>query len=43
MRPVFGLAQNCLFTELYKPVNSNAQEDARAVIEILNILMLLGY
>ena len=43
MRPVFGMAQNCLFTELYKPVNSNAQEDARAVIEILNTLMLLGY
>ena len=43
MRPVFGLAQNCLFTELYKPANSNAQEDARAVIEILNTLMLLGY
>ena len=43
MRPVFGMAQNCLFTELYKPFNSNAQEDARAVIEILNTLILLGY
>ena len=43
MRPVFGMAQNCLFTDLYKPVNSNAQEDARAVIEILNTLSLLGY
>ena len=43
MRPVFGMAQNCLFSELYKPVKSNAQEDARAVIEILNTLILLGY
>lgn len=43
MQPVFGMAQNCLFTDLYKPVNSNAQEDARAVIEILNTLSLLGY
>ncbi|NES21258.1 MAG: hypothetical protein F6K41_20585 [Symploca sp. SIO3E6] len=43
MRPVFGMAQNCLFKELYRPVNSNAQEDARAVIEILNTLSLLGY
>lgn len=43
MQPVFGLAQNCLFTDFYKPVNSNAQEDARAVVEILNTLSLLGY
>ena len=43
MQPVFGIAQNCLFTDLYKPTNSNAQEDARAVVEILNTLSLLGY
>ncbi|ACB50799.1 unknown [Crocosphaera subtropica ATCC 51142] len=43
MRPVFGLAENCLFKELYQPVNSNAKEDARGVIEILNTLNLLGY
>ena len=43
MQPVFGLAQNCLFTELYQPANSTSQEDARAVIEILNTLTLLGY
>ncbi len=43
MRPVFGMAENCLFKELYKPVNSNAREDARGVIEILNTLNLLGY
>ncbi|BDA69518.1 hypothetical protein CAL7716_036840 [Calothrix sp. PCC 7716] len=41
IKPVFGLAQNCLFTDIYKPVNSNAQEDARAVFEILNTLSLL--
>ncbi len=41
MQPVFGLAQNCLFTDLYKPINSDAQEDARAVVEILNTLSLL--
>ena len=41
MRPVFGLAQNCLFRNLYKPINSNAKEDARAVVEILNTLDLL--
>ncbi|BAZ36984.1 hypothetical protein NIES4101_29050 [Calothrix sp. NIES-4101] len=41
MKPVFGLAQNCLFTDIYKPVNLNAQEDARAVFEILNNLSLL--
>ena len=43
MQPVFGMAQNCLFADLYRPVNLNAQEDARAVIEILNTLILLGY
>jgi hypothetical protein len=41
MQPVFGLAQNCLFTDIYKPVNPNAQEDARGVVEILNTLSLL--
>ncbi len=41
MRPVLGLAENCLFTELYTPVNSNAREDARGVLEILNTLGLL--
>ncbi len=43
MRPVFGMAENCLFKELYTPVNSNAREDARGVIEILNTLSLLGH
>lgn len=43
MQPVFGMAENCLFTELYRPANLNAQEDARAVVEILNTLSLLGY
>ena len=43
MRSVFGMAENCLFKELYTPVNSNAREDARGVIEILNTLTLLGY
>ena len=41
MRPVFGMAENCLFKELYTPVNFNAREDARGVIEILNTLGLL--
>ena len=41
MQPVFGLAQNCLFTSLYKPTNLNAKEDARSVVEILNTLSLL--
>jgi hypothetical protein len=41
MRPVFGMAQNCLFTDLYRPKNPDAQEDARAVVEILNILRLI--
>lgn len=43
MRPVFGMAENCLFKDLYQPVNSNAREDARGVIEILNTLNLLDY
>ena len=43
MQTVFGMAENCLFAELYRPVNLTAQEDARAVIEILNTLSLLGY
>ncbi|MGK7956066.1 MAG: hypothetical protein AB4063_12575 [Crocosphaera sp.] len=43
MRPVFGLAENCLFKELYQPVNSNAREDVRGVIEILNTLSLLDF
>lgn len=42
MRPVLGVAENCLFQELYEPINSNAREDARGVIEILNTLGLLG-
>ena len=41
MQPVFGLGQNCVFRDFYKPVNSYAQEDARAVVEILNTLSLL--
>ena len=41
MQPVFGMAQNCLFQERYKPANANSQEDARAVIEILNTISLL--
>ncbi|MEM6255561.1 MAG: hypothetical protein AAF821_21820 [Cyanobacteria bacterium P01_D01_bin.156] len=41
MRPVFGMAQNCLFTERYQPADAHAQSDARAVVEILNTLNLL--
>ena len=41
MQPVFSMGENCLFVDLYKPVNSDAQADARAVIEILNTLSLL--
>ncbi|QFS51808.1 hypothetical protein GXM_09302 [Nostoc sphaeroides CCNUC1] len=40
MRPVFSLASNCLFPETYSPIKSNAREDARAVVEILNTLNL---
>ena len=41
MQPVFGMAQNCLFQQLYKPANANSQQDARAVVEILNTISLL--
>ncbi|HEX4997547.1 MAG TPA: hypothetical protein VFY29_04950 [Terriglobia bacterium] len=38
MKPVFGVAYNCLFKELYAPVQANAREDARAALEILGTL-----
>ncbi len=41
MKPVFGLAFNCLFTEFYRPLQSSVQEDARAVLEILNTIGLI--
>ena len=41
MRPVFSVAENCLFKDFYKPINLKSQEDARGVIEILNTLGLL--
>lgn len=41
MKPVFGLALNCLFTDFYKPVLPSAQNDARAVLEILNTIGLI--
>ncbi|MCS7226935.1 MAG: hypothetical protein NZ821_08095 [Gloeomargarita sp. SKYB31] len=35
MRPVFSLAENCLFTTRISPRQATAREDARAVVEIL--------
>lgn len=41
MRPVFSLAENCLFNERYAPLTPAAREDARAVVELLNTLNFL--
>ena len=40
MRSVLSQPGNCLFTEWYSPKESDAREDARGVVEILNTLDL---
>ena len=41
MKPVFSLAINCLFDELYSPRQSDAREDARAALETLKTIYLI--
>jgi hypothetical protein len=35
MKPVLGIAENCLFTDLTAPINADARENARAAAEAL--------
>jgi hypothetical protein len=35
MKPVMGIAENCLFTDLPAPTNADARESARAAAEVL--------
>jgi hypothetical protein len=41
MKPILGLAINCLFSELYSPLDPLAREDARAAIETLKTIYLI--
>jgi hypothetical protein len=35
MKPVLGIAENCLFADLTAPVKADARENARAAAEVL--------
>ena len=40
-KPVYSLARNCLFHGLYKPVKASARENARVLVEILDMLDII--
>ena len=41
MKPIFGLAINCLFDQFYSPHTSSAREDARAALEMLKTIYII--